>query len=718
MSDRATLPSAIPGDTLPSDASRHVDVVDLVEESVAVFGLDMRVTAWNAEAERLYGWKREDVIGGVIQAAVRCSPSEPLMAILEKINQVGTWRGEFVRRTKSGATVVVKAKWSLRRDLAGGPIDIVETSRDITDVRRTEEALERVQYQYQSLFKSSVASFFELDFSEAAQSVRELSDSGVVDLRAFLQNNSGYVRGLLEMIRTTGCNDQSFLTFGNGDRETLLRSFGRLWPDESLGVFAESLVAVFEKKDHYSSEVVLLSLAGQRYDTLYAVSYPPQLLELTRVLVGIVDVTQTKRATTARERSERRYRDLFHFLPVALLQLEGQEVVEIFDEARSQGVTDFSDHLKTHPGLLDRVLNGLKIVEVNDRTVTMLRAQSADEFKGSVERYWTESRDMFREAAAARYSGKPGYEALVKMPAHDGTILDALFFSVFSPIPGEQNLSLVGLIDVSDRVRAQDMLARVQAEIAHAARVSVLGELTASIAHEVSQPLTAIGTNTEASLLWLEHSPPNIGEVRELAARTATEVQRAADIIDRVRLMASRTVPEQRSVGVNLIVEEAVLFLRHELQRNDVAVSLDLASELPQILGDRVQLQQVVVNLAINGIQAMAHDNSPARILTVRTAATLDGGILLEVEDTGPGIDVSDAGRLFESFFTTKATGMGIGLPICRTIIEAHGGQISAGSRTNGSGARFTIRLPAVMEKPSPCVAVGRTVGCRTYKQC
>ena len=138
-----------------------------------------------------------------------------------------------------------------------------------------------------------------------------------------------------------------------------------------------------------------------------------------------------------------------------------------------------------------------------------------------------------------------------------------------------------------------------------------------------------------------------------------------------------------------------MLFLRHELQRNEVETSLQLGSYLPSIFGDRVQLQQVVVNLAVNGIQAMALAENAPRRLTIRTAATGDGGVLVEVEDTGPGIADDVRERLFDSFFTTKATGMGIGLPICRSIIEAHGGQISVDDRKDRQGARFTILLPS-----------------------
>jgi PAS domain S-box-containing protein len=671
------------------------DVVDLIGESVAVFGFDMHVTAWNAEAERLYGWKREDVIGGAIQAAVRCQPSQPLSEILKAVRETGIWRGEFVRKTKLGGTVTVSAKWTLRRDSEGRPLDIVETSRDLSEVRRTEEDLARVQYQYQNLFQASVASFWELGFAEVGSMVGTLLKSGVTDLRAYFRDNPDFIRKMIRETRIIDVNEQSLKMFGNGDRATVLRSLDPYWPDESLNVFAESVLAALEKKPHYSSEAVFTSLDGQRFDTLFTVSYPPEIRPSSRLLVGIVDVTHAKKAKAAQEASERRYQELFRFLPVSLLHLEGEEVVTIFQQARSEGVVDFLQHLTEHSELVERLLNSLMIVEVNQRTVSMFRAQSMDEFTGSVARYWTESRDVFCRAVAARYEGKPGFEAVVRMRAHDQTIIDALFFAAFAPVTGKQHSSIVGLIDVSDRVKAQEMLAQVQAEIAHAARVSVLGELAASIAHEVSQPLTAIETNTEASMLWLQRSPPNIEEVRELSARTAAEIQRAADIIHRIRSMAVRAAPEHQHIELNSVIRESMLFLRHELQRNSVESVLQLASGLPAVFGDRIQLQQVVVNLAINAIQAMASAASTPRRLTIKTAVAANDRIAIEVEDTGPGIAGDALERLFESFFTTKATGMGIGLPICRSIVEAHGGEISASNRKQESGAYFTILLPA-----------------------
>jgi PAS domain S-box-containing protein len=676
-----------------SSARPSVDVADLVEESLAVFDLNLKVHAWNAEAERLYGWARHEVIGGAIQAAVRCAPSEALAVILAKVHEDGEWRGEFVRSTKTGTTVVVKAKWSLRKDSEGKPIDIVETSRDITDIRRSEEAFARMRYQYQNLFQASVASFWELEFSAVTQLLRALQQSGVTDLAQYFNDNPDFVREMVRATRILDVNERTVTMFGR--REDIVQSLDPFWPDESLPVFAASVLASIERKPHFSAEAVFQSFNGQRYDTLFTVSYPPELRASARFLVGIIDITQSKRARAAQERSERRYRDFFHFLPVALLRLDGREVIEVFQEVRAADVKDFRGHLNLHPEILDRLLDGLKIAELNHRAIEVLRGTSSEDFTGiPVARYWTESREVFKDVMCARFSGQKGYETQLRMAAHDGTVIDALFFAAFGPITGEEHTSLVGLIDVSDRVKAQDMLTRIQADIAHAARVSVLGELTASIAHEVSQPLTAIEANTEASLLWLGHAEPNIAEVRELSARTAVEVQRAAEILQRIRSMAMRTGPVKAPVSINPLIDEAVLFLGHELTRQGIEVKLELDRELPLLIGDRVQLQQVIINLAINAIQSMASGSTAPKALSIRTFSNDPKSQIIEVEDTGPGITPDAMDRLFEGFFTTKAAGMGIGLAICRSILEAHGGHIVARNLSDRSGAAFTIDLP------------------------
>ena len=674
----------------PSAQQPAIDIGDLVDESIIVFDTAFRVSAWNAEAERLYGWRRDDVLGRPIQSAVRCAPSVELSTIIAEVEQSGTWRGQITRSTKYGETVIVEAKWSLRRGVDGAPIDIVETSRDATDSRRMQEAFLRMQFQYQSLFQASVASFWELDVSQAVEMVRSLS-IGTIDLRRTLAHDPEIIRRMIRATRVLDVNERTVALFGS--REYLIAGFDRCWPDASLPIFSESVVAAVEGRSHFSAEVELIGVGGERLDTLFTVSYPPLLQNSSRLLVGITDITQTKRAKVAQERSERRYRDFFHFLPIALLRLEGRGVIEIFEEARSRSVVDFDGYLAQRPELIDRLLDGLRIVEVNQRTVEMLRGRSAGDFTGSVARYWTESRDVFCKVAAARYSGKKGYESLVKIPTHEGSVIDALFFAAFAPVTGEEHVSLVGLIDVSDRVRAQEMFSKLQADIAHATRVSMLGELTASIAHEVSQPLTAIEANTEASQLWLLGDSPNLAEVRELCRHTAIEVQRAADIVHRVRSMAMRSTPKKEAIDVNSIIEEALLLLRHEMDRSDIETSLQFDTSLSMLFGDRVQLQQVIVNLSVNAIQSMSSSAGVPRKLTIRTRVAVGGATVIEVEDTGPGIRADALPQLFDGFFTTKEAGMGIGLAICRSIIESHGGRIEAANREDHRGARFRIIL-------------------------
>jgi C4-dicarboxylate-specific signal transduction histidine kinase len=272
-------------------------------------------------------------------------------------------------------------------------------------------------------------------------------------------------------------------------------------------------------------------------------------------------------------------------------------------------------------------------------------------------------------------------------------------FTQARPGPGsELGMLLVGLIDISERVSAQEALQRLQAEFAHAARISMLGELTASIAHEVNQPLAALKTNGEVGLRWLNRPEPNVAKARELMQRIIDDARRAADIIERIRALAAGQAPQQRTLSLHDVIEESVSFLRNELQSKGVSISLDLASVPPRVIGDRTQLQQVIVNLAINAAQAMAQAGTARRTLAIRTAISDPGTLRCTMEDSGPGIDANHLSRLFDSFFTTKESGMGMGLPISRSIIEAHGGQIRVDNESTYGGARFSFTLPAAAD--------------------
>jgi C4-dicarboxylate-specific signal transduction histidine kinase len=244
-----------------------------------------------------------------------------------------------------------------------------------------------------------------------------------------------------------------------------------------------------------------------------------------------------------------------------------------------------------------------------------------------------------------------------------------------------------------DDVRTQAQLRGPSPDLAHAGRISLLGELATSIAHEVRQPLAAIVTNAETSLRWLARDEPDLAKVAQLTSRIAASARRANDIIERVQAMAAKHEPERAPLDLNDVVEEALQFVRHELDTKAIELSASLDPDLPVMLGDRVQLQQVVVNLLVNSIQAMAPDLRSRRRIEVVTAVDDDGVLHLSVRDSGPGIPETILGRVFDGFFTTKSSGMGVGLAICRSIVAGHGGEILASNHPAG-GALFGVTLP------------------------
>jgi signal transduction histidine kinase len=252
---------------------------------------------------------------------------------------------------------------------------------------------------------------------------------------------------------------------------------------------------------------------------------------------------------------------------------------------------------------------------------------------------------------------------------------------------------IAAIQDATERQLADQALSKLRADLAHVSRVSMLGVLTASIAHEVNQPLAAIVVNGQSCLRWLARNDPNIEEVRGLTNRVVDEAWRASDIIERILGLATQRAPEQKQLSIDDVINESLNFLHHELTLKGIVVSLALAPKLPQIIGDRTQLQQVMVNLIINAVQAMAQLAPAQRRISVRTALSDAETVYCSVEDSGPGIDSQHLPRLFDRFFTTKDTGMGMGLAICRSIIEAHGGRVCADNKSALGGARFSFYL-------------------------
>jgi C4-dicarboxylate-specific signal transduction histidine kinase len=251
--------------------------------------------------------------------------------------------------------------------------------------------------------------------------------------------------------------------------------------------------------------------------------------------------------------------------------------------------------------------------------------------------------------------------------------------------------------DITEQKHAEDALHTAQSELAHVTRLTTLGELTASIAHEVNQPLAAVVTNGEAALRWLQRDVPDIKEVQTSLERMISNGRRASDVIARLRALTRKSDLIRVDLDVNELVDDVLLLVERELMGRNIALDLDLAPGAMPVLGDRVQLQQAIINLVVNAVQAMSSVIDRSRSLRISTRSLLgeaDGKrIVVEISDTGPGIDPSTASNLFTAFYTTKTDGMGMGLSICRSIIESHCGKITVTSEL-GQGATFVVRLP------------------------
>lgn len=422
---------------------------------------------------------------------------------------------------------------------------------------------------------------------------------------------------------------------------------------------------------------------GRDYDHEYRLLMPDGSIKYVRAVaramrdsggrvefVGSVsDITATKEAERRLRESEQRFRDY--------AETASDWFWETGPDHRVTHISQHSDAVTTPAGLIGLTRWDIAPDADLEPEKWQRHREALDAhvpFRDLVYR----SRDRNGQPIYVRTSGKPFFDADGSFLGYRGVCTD-----VTAAIRADQ---------------AEEALRKAQAELAHVTRVTTLGELTASIAHEINQPLAAVIANADACLAWLQRSPPDLKAARRSVEWIIEDGKRASDVIGRVRALAKRTDIEMVPLDANMVVREAVALVQREMASHAVSVRMELSSCLPKIFGDRIQLQQVLINLIMNGIEAMEDVHDRPRELAIRSAADGEGAMLVSVADCGVGIHEQAIDRLFTPFFTTKSGGMGMGLSICRSIVEAHGGRLSAAPNQSG-GATFQITLPLHREE-------------------
>ncbi|UIJ45533.1 ATP-binding protein [Sphingomonas cannabina] len=465
-------------------------------------------------------------------------------------------------------------------------------------------------------------------------------------------------------------------------------------PPESWPILAELIVAVAsDRPDHavrtsrvnsfLLRDAVLMvwgAAGGAAPDTLW---------------IAVDGEIADDRSFWAVRASEQRYRRLIHHLPGALLQVDARPMGAIFYRLRSEGVTDIASYLDEHPELVATACEVVRVTDGNGGAALLFGVAGVGDLVGSVAYLFANAPEAARRIVVAHFEGRRSHVERMKLRTFDGRLIDVELSVTFPTPPESLDVTLLTLEDITERLRTEAQLRQLQADYSRTARIATLGEMASSIAHEVNQPLSAIAMNAETCLRWLSRDDPNLAKVSQLTTRIADSARHASEIVQRIRGMVARHVPESVPIDLNGVVEEALLFVCHDIEARAIVLSVRFDITLPRVLGDRVQLQQVIVNLLVNSLQALAQKSAGEGRIALTTATGADDTIRFSIRDNGAGIAEENLDRIFDGFFTTKADGMGIGLAVCQSIIAAHGGSISASNHHEG-GARFEFTLPAL----------------------
>jgi PAS domain S-box-containing protein len=607
---------------------RLADLLRLSFDAIIVWQLNGAIESWNRGAEHLYGYREHEALGRVSHELLQTVHPVPWPEIEARLRESGTWEGELRHTTKEGQEVTVFTRHQLIVD-ADGFERVLETNRDITDRKRAEEMLRRSEGELRQLVDVIPQQVFVFD----------------ADWNPVFANRRelDYTGLTVQEMRST---DAVARIFHPEDLQKLEVARRR----------ARSDAAPFEMEARIRGKD-----GGYRWFLIRDNPLCDVQGNVLRWYGTRTDIEERKRAEEALREGETRFRTFVDHAGDALFvyDLEHGTIVDVNRSACESlgytrqeliGKTPAAFHLDSH----------------------------REELESTAER------------AAA---GETVFDSHLHRRKDGSTFPVEVHTSLVSY--GGRRFLLKVARDITDRVRAEEQrerLRQLEAELAHINRVSILGELTASIAHEINQPLSGVVSNGSACLRWLAGDAPNIEEARETARRIVRDGKRAAEIIVRIRALTKRTAVSGERIDIDEPIREVLQLVGDEAKRMSVTIRTRLAGDAFPVLGDRVQLQQVLLNLVMNGIEAMSTVEDRPRQLTIASRNTDRGEVEVTVEDSGTGLDPDASARIFDAFYTTKPGGMGMGLSISRSILQAHGGRLWAtGKETPGTVFHFTL---------------------------
>lgn len=463
---------------------------------------------------------------------------------------------------------------------------------------------------------------------------------------------------------------------------------------------SEAVQAAFEREGHWTGELIRTRRDGA---SLTLASRWLQRKDASGHAVGVIessaDVTMQLQHDAARRASEQRYRTIFETAGFATWESDWSATRRVLDQYAGDARLS-EDWLLAHPQITQSAIQGAVIRNANPAAVRLFHAGDSQTLTGSnlCGRYLPESFPAISQLLATLLKGERGAENEVRLRTLEGDVVDVVLRINILPDSHDWSHVFVMAFDVTERNVSRARIEQTSAELAHAARVSLLGQLSASIAHEVNQPLTAILNYARSGERWLSREEPDLTEVSSSLQRIVTNGNRAAEVIKRVKTLAKKTVTPAADFSLPEIVEDALGLVRHEAKVLGVKLKQSSDGSLPLAFGDRVQVQQVLVNLIVNGLHAMRDVTDRKRELRVYLGVAPAGMLRVDVRDVGMGFTPEAMEKVFDPFFTTKTEGMGMGLSICRSIIEAQGGHILV-SNNDGRGATVTFTVPVTPEK-------------------